>query len=97
LYLEHELSAIEPKLAVTFGKDPWCFLMRDNPAVKTCTGFTGRPYLTPRYNFVIWPLFHPGMLLHDPLKYKAKMEEDFGVLYTFCRDRGYLGPLAKPL
>lgn len=92
LHLEQELSLVKPKLVVPLGKDAWLYFVRDDPTIKSCTGYTGRSFKNNRYPFVIFPMFHPGSLLRDPIRYREQMEQDFGNLFLYCRENQLLAP-----
>jgi uracil-DNA glycosylase family 4 len=83
LYLNRQISLIQPKVIVTLGRHSTGFILSkagfDN--VESITRFRGKVYNVRflELSLAIVPMYHPASVLHNP-RYRDELESDFQLL-----------------
>jgi len=87
LYLDRQISIIQPKIIVTLGRHSTAYILsKSGFEIKRAEGITqlrGRVYHV-RFQDLqvsVVPMYHPAAVLHNP-KYKEALENDFLLLQT---------------
>jgi DNA polymerase len=87
LYLDRQISLIQPKIIVTLGNHSTAYVLSkaglQNEAVKGITQLRGKAYSTKFLDLPVSviPMYHPAAVLHNP-KYRDALENDFELLKT---------------
>jgi len=90
LYLDRQISLIQPKIIATLGRHSTDYVLSKAgfEKVGSITEFRGKVYYVKflRLNMLAVPMYHPASVLHNP-KYRGELERDFQLLKTVLQKR----------
>jgi len=87
LYLDPQLSLIQPKIVVTLGRHSTAHILSkagfEMETIEGITQLRGRVYQTKFLDLPVSviPMYHPAAVLHNPM-YREALESDFELLKT---------------
>jgi DNA polymerase len=90
LYLNRQISLIQPKIIVTLGRHSTAYILSKAgfEKVESITRFRGKTYEVKllSLNVAVVPMYHPASVLHNP-RYRDELERDFQLLKTELQKR----------
>jgi len=94
LFLDRQISLIQPRIVVTLGRHSTAYILsRAGFVTETTEGITqlrGRVYQTRFLDLpvLVIPMFHPAAVLHNP-RYREALESDFELLQNELKKLGH--------
>jgi len=90
LYLNRQISLIQPKVIVTLGRHSTAYILSKAgfEDVESITRLRGKNFNVKFFGFslAVFPMYHPASVLHNP-KYRDALESDFQLLKKELEER----------